>query len=179
MMIKKILLAASAVIMILSLSACGTGTQALPELVLPGEGTESSGVEEEVDLDAIKASDYEDTLDGLLEYMKDSYIVAGDSTEMSYDVIGASGGYRYQFTYRSSTVQVELYSFDLDNLSETAQKNLSSIKENGTFTVLENEVKAYTSDNGKYIMIYTDASSDEENVQQRDRAVELFTNFYA
>lgn len=181
-MIKKIILTVSVLVMIFALSACGTTGQSLTELVLPGEGTETSGasgVEEKVDLEAIKASDYDDTLDGLREYMKDSYIVTGDAVEMSYDVIGATGGYKYQFTYRTSTVQVELYSFDPDNLSDTARENLNSIKENGTFTVLETEVSAYISDNGKYIMIYSDASSDEENKQQQERAVELFKSFYS
>ena len=176
---KKLLLMITAIITAMLLSSCAGGGQQLPELVLPDEGAESSGSLAEPELDDIKDSDYADDIEGLKTYMKDIHAVTGDPVEMSWEVIGADGGYKYSFTYRTSNVQTELYSFDLDNLTDEAEASLKSIREDGKFTVLETEVNAYISDSGKYVMIYTDASNDAENTEQKDRVVESFQAFHA
>ena len=82
---------------------------------------------------------------------------------------------RYRFTYNGSTVQVELYEFDLENLDEKGKACLDSVKETGKFTVLDNEVPAIL--NGKYLMIYTDTSKKDENTAQKERVEQLFADF--
>ena len=60
-----------------------------------------------------------------------------------------------------------------------AQACLDSVKAQGTFTVLDNQVPAVLSDNGRYLMIYTDAGDSEESAAQRQRVEELFRGFKA
>lgn len=116
-----------------------------------------------------------DTLEGLCEYMAEGLAFAGDPVEMSYKEIGAIAGVRYRFTYNGSTVQVEFYEFDLDNLDEKGKACLDSVQEKGVITVLDNEVPAVL--NGKYLMIYTDTSKKEENTAQKERVEQLFLDF--
>ena len=180
-MIKKILALAGSALLCLSLSACATTGEQLPTLALPETQT-SSGVESGTETaapDPVPQDDYEDNLDGLCQYMEANYIVTGDPVEMAYETIGASDGFRYRFKYNGVTLQVEFYEFDLNNLNEKGQACLDSVKETGKFTMLDNQVPATLSDNGKYLMIYTDANDSEENKAQQERAQELFTGFYA
>ena len=180
-MLKKVLLLATAAFMAVALTACG-GRANMAELVLPEEGTAAAGSKAEdtsEDYKDIDYKEYENNLDGLCKYMEDSYIVSGEPIEMSYDVIGAQGGVKYSFTYRSKPVQVELYSFDLDSISEKTKQNLENIKNGKPFKVLETQVTAVSSDSGEYIMIYSDNSTDDENEQQKNRAEELLEGFYS
>lgn len=163
-MARKIVEVLFCVCMLLSLTACGGTGQSLPRLELPEDG--------QIQMNKMGRPD---TLDGLCEYMADGMAFAGDPVEMSYKEIGAIGGVRYRFTYNGSTVQVELYEFDPDNLDEKGKECLDSVKEKGKFTVLDNEVPAVL--NGKYMMIYTDASKKEENTAQKERVEQLFKDF--
>lgn len=179
---KKIVAALLAVLLILTFAACGTGTAtSTPSLVLPGEGSsaESSGLAESSEVTMTDAAQVEDNLDGLSEYLEGNYAVTGEKVTMSFDVIGAANGYKYTFTYNGKNVQVEIYEFDLDNLNEEAQACLDSVKEKGTFTVLEKEVSAEINESGKYIMIYADNDADEKNVTQKERVLEMFKGFKA
>ena len=45
--------------------------------------------------------------------------------------------------------------------------------------MLDDQVPALLSDNGKYMMIYTDADDSEENTAQRERVAALFQGFKA
>ena len=159
-MVKKLLALAAAACLALSLAACGSSGTSLPSLTLPGsessavsggEGSEASALEPVAD------TDFSDDLEGLCQFMEANYAVTGEKEEMSYQEIGAIGGFRYLFTYAGSSLQVEFYQFDLENLDEKAQACLDSVKAQGTFTVLDNQVPAVLSDNGRYLMIYTDA----------------------
>ncbi len=152
------------VLMLLTLAACGGPVQTLPKLELPEDG--------QIQMSKIGRPD---TLEGLCEYMAEGLSFAGDPVEMSYKEIGAIGGVRYRFTYNGSTVQVEFYEFDPDNLDEKGKACLDSVKETGKFTVLDNQVPAVQ--NGKYLMIYTDESKKEENTAQKDRVEKLFLDF--
>lgn len=163
-MAKKLVGLVLAVMMLASLAACGSPTQGMPKLELPEDG--------QIMMSKIGRPD---TLDGLCEYMAEGMAITGDPVEMSYKEIGAIGGVRYRFLYNSSTVQVELYEFDLDNLDEKGQECLDSVKEKGEFTVLDNEVPAVL--NGKYLMIYTDESKKEESTAQKERVEQLFLDF--
>lgn len=164
-MVKKLSGVVLCVCILLNLAACGgVGGQALSRLELPEDG--------EIMMTKIGRPD---NLDGLCEYMAEGLAFAGDPVEMSYQVIGAVAGVRYRFTYNGSTVQVELYEFDLDHLDETGKACLGSVEEKGSFTVLDKEVPAVL--NGKYLMVYTDGSKDEKNTAQRERVENLFQDF--
>ena len=169
-MMKRLLVLGLSILLVLSLAACGATTEQLPTLALPessaSSGEESSAAQEEPA--AVSDADYEDNLDGLCQYMETCYAVTGEPVEMAYDIIGAVAGVRYRFQYNGVTLQVEFYEFDLDNLGEP-----------GEFTMLDDQVPSLLSDNGKYMMIYTDADDSEENTAQRERVAALFQGFKA
>ena len=194
-MMKKVLTLAAAAGLALTLAACGGPVEQLPTLAMPGsessaqpagsgvsgaaESSSVSGAPESQAPERILDTEFEDTLDGLCEYLEKNYAVAGDKTEMSYKEIGAVGGYRYKFMYNGSTVQAEVYEFDLQNLDEKGQECLDSVKAEGKFKVLDNEVPATLNASGKYLMIYTDTKDDAVNTAQRERVQEIFQAFKA
>ena len=196
-MLKKLLLLGAAAGLVLSLSACGVQPEQLPTLSVPGEtassapnGTASSasaasGTESGVSSEtatptpAVKMEDCEDNLDGLCKYLEGNYAVTGDRVEMSYKEIGAIGGYRYKFLYNGGTVQVEVYEFDLENLDDKGRECLDSVKKDGKFTVLDNEVPAQLNGDGKYMLIYTDSGKSDAGKTLRETVTKLFTEFKA
>jgi len=97
---------------------------------------------------------------------------------MEAQFIGAARGEKFSNTVANNeSVTVELYEYDLSNLGEEANTVIASVKESGKFTLLEKEVEAYLSDSGKYLMIYTDTKNEEENLAQKEKAIELFQAF--
>lgn len=201
---RSIFAVITAAALAVTLSACGvigTATSKIPTLE-NAHASVASGVDgdEETEVYAKPDSDgYEDNLGDLWNYMKDGGTVAIDEEsvtiqsdgtltiaegttsfiQMSYKEIGATAGYRCTFTYGGSTVQVELYSFDPDNLNEKGRECINSAKEKGCFTVLGNEVSAVVHPSEKYMMVYNDsyAEKNEDNADQKAWAVELFNSF--
>ena len=195
-MIKRVLALAGALVLVLSLTACTGTTEQLPTLNLGTQstegsavesgttsgvesGTESSGESSQAEAEPVSDEGFEDTCDGLCQYLEANLAVTGDPTEMAYETIGAKEGFRYRFNFNGSTVQVEVYEYDLTNLDEQGQTCLDSVKSNGSFTLLDKEIPATLSNSGKYMMIYTDSSTKEENVSQKERVLELFQGFKA
>lgn len=185
-MMKKLTAAFGALALALTLTACGGTVEQLPTLSLETSSTasgasETSGVESGQSQEQVPVADvgYEDTLDGLCSYLEAAKAVTGEPTEMAYETIGAVGGYRYRFLLGGSTVQVEVYQYDLDNLNEQGQSVLDSVRDAGSFHLLDKDVPATLSASGKYLLIYTDSSTSEANTQQRERVTQLFVNFKA
>ena len=187
-MMKKLTALCGALVLALSLSACGGTATQLPALVLEDPAASNaasqvsgaeSGTQAEPTVEEVPYTEFDDSLDGLCDFLTANKAVAEEPTEMAYETIGAAGGYRYRFILNNSTVQVEVYSFDLDNLGNQAQTVLDSVREKGSFTMLDNEVPATLNSDGKYLLIYTDTSTDATNVAQKERVTELFTSFYA
>lgn len=193
-MMKKLLAAAAALALALTLTACTGTVEQLPTLdlgtsssaVSSGESGVSSGVEsgtesqpEAAQPDPVSDKDFDDTLDGLCQYLEANRGVTGEPTEMAYETIGAVGGFRYRFHLNGSTVQVEVYEYDVENLDEQGQVCWDSVKSQGFFTLLDKEIPATLNENGKYMMIYTDTSTNEANVSQKERVMDLFLGFKA
>lgn len=146
----------------------------------------------------INTNDYENTLDGLSEYFRNmGYIVekvedTPASTEMDAELIGAEKGIKYVTKYNGQDVIVELYSYNTENLNDTAKEIINSVKEKGTFAILPDkdgnylsEVTAYLSDNGKFLMIYSDKSIDKtnpdtttDNYKHQEKVIEDFKAFH-
>lgn len=163
---KKIILLVMASVLAFSFTACTSG----------GVQLENVYTSEAPKADTIKQSDYEDSLDGLQKYFKAlGYIPEkASATEMLSNVIGAKKGVRYTFTVNSSTIVMELYEYDTQNLNTEATRVLNEIKKDGKFVLFEtssdNEnqsFEAILSDTEKYMMIYTDSSSDEANTTRK------------
>ena len=51
---------------------------------------------------------------------------------------------------------------------------LDSVKADGSFTMLDNDVPATLNSDGKYMLLYTDGSTSAENTAQRERVLQLF-----
>lgn len=160
---KKIILAAVAAAMVITMTACGSNTTTPVTTV-------TEGTMEIAELNA-------NGLDGLGDYLKGNGVIGGDPIEMKAEIIGAKAGKKYGFKFNDSTIIVEIYEFDLKNLDDTGKATLDSVKENGSFLVLEKEVAAKISNSGKYVMIYTDNNTDDANVAQAQKAERLFQEY--
>lgn len=123
---------------------------------------------------------YDNTLSGLAEYLNSKgYIESLDSpTVMSAELIGADKGYRYT----SGTARIELYRYRPNKLDNTGKKVIESVKENGTFELYGNTFNAWLTDDGKFLMIYSDTAIGEDDTtsdayKTRQKAVKAFKNF--
>ncbi len=165
---KKILPIILCAAIVFSVSGCmGTGNQ-LEKLSTDNVPKASS----------VKQADYDDDLEGLEKYLKKRvFLPESEPTEMAYSTIGAVGGHRYTFMLNNSSVTAEFYEFDLKNINEDAKKTIDSVKKNGEFELLGIKTKATLSDNGKYLMIYTDNSGEELNTTRTEDVLNAFKSF--
>lgn len=155
-----------------------------PNMKLQNGTTASTQATTQAATEAPKASDFKDSLTGLRDYLKEmGFIEVQDDdknvTKMNAKLIGAKKGFKYAM----GDVTIELYEYDLKGDNKTRDEFIKSVKDNGSFTLYEKEVKAYLSDNGKYLMIYTNAKIDESNkssdeYKSREAAVKAFKGFY-
>lgn len=146
--------------------------------------------------DEIKAENFADNLEGLSNYFvklgyiteKDGKIDESTVTVMDASLVGAKEGKKYATSYGGKAITIELYEYDLTNLSklnDTAKAVIESVKNSGEFTILDlPSVKAYLSNNGRYIMVYTDASIDDanpdkesDNYKHREEVIKNFKSF--
>ena len=158
------------------------------------QATEATGSVATVD--EIDAKNFSDNLQGLSEYFaKKGYITTKDGkidentvTVMDASLIGAKEGKKYATSYGGKAITIELYEYDvrnLNNLNDTAKAVIESVKNSGEFTILDlPPVKAYLSNNGRYIMVYTDASIDDanpdkesDNYKHREEVIKNFKSF--
>lgn len=181
-MMKKILLTVMCLVLALSLAGCvGASSTAVSatDLVLPTEAEVSEGEEQPTELEEIDADEYEDNLEGLEEYLKACYVIAGEPKIMSHEAIGAVAGHKFTVNYQKNRLEVELYEFDLDNLNAAAKECLRSVEEDGYFMMLDQKVEAYINGSGKYIMIYSGNDNAEPLKLQKARAMAVFAVFHA
>lgn len=178
---KRILTALLCVCMIAVVSAgCGY-TDALDKQNSETKATQAT--EQTATEDEVKADSYENNLDGLSKYFADKGYIAKDKdgkidknyvTKMDASLIGAKSGNKYKY----GTITIELYEFD-----KTDGDVYKSVKETGKFEILNlPEVTAHISDNGKFMLIYTDTSIDEsktdaENYTKRQTVIGDFKSF--
>lgn len=152
------------------------------------EATGSAATADEVD-----AKNFEDNLNGLSNYFakkgyittKDGKIDEGTVTVMDASLIGAKEGKKYAASYGGKAITIELYEYNVNNLNDTAKAVFDSVKTDGEFTILDlPSVKAYLSNNGRYIMVYTDDSIDNanpdkesDNYKHREEVIKNFKSF--
>ncbi len=176
---KKIIAAILGAVTAVSLAGCRTA----------GSQLEKISTESAPDPDTVKVSDYADNLEGLEKYLVDlDYIPQkSEATDMLASVIGAKSGHRYNFIVNKSTVIAELYEYDTDDLGEEGRRVINEVKTNGEFYVFDKNVqldentayKAELSGSGKYLLIYTDNSTDIANVQRKEDFTAKVKAFHA
>ena len=162
--------AAAALVCVSSLCGCGEG-------VVDLTGSSSQSAVSEEPSSAVPETDVQDSLLGLEEFMIAQGYVSGTPSEMNGALIGANElGHRYV----SGTITAEFYEYDLENLNETAETVRASVEANGTFEIVGQTVSnVYLSDSGKYLMIYTNANTDETNTALTQAAIAAFKSFKA
>lgn len=176
--IKKWLAAALIAALCLSMVGCAaqqtTTLEKLETSAAPAEG-------EEISAELKDPANYDDDIQGLCKFMEDCKVTAGERVQMEYGVIGAVNGYKYAYTYDGSNVQLEVYEFAQEGLSETAQSVIDSVKTNGSFVLLDNTIPAKISANGRYMLIYTDEKAEKEdsNKAHKQHVLDCFETFTA
>ena len=167
--LKKILALLLCFVLVLSLTACGTGTVS----TVSSTGT-LVVTEGKVDP---SAADYANDIDGLVSYMKDCEVITGEATDMSADFIGAAKGKQFCFTYGDATITAEFYEYDLDNMSEKATSCLEGVKTAQKLVILGKTIEARANAAGKFVMIYTCSAEGDVYTAFTERVNNLFTAF--
>lgn len=177
--IKKLFAVILVIAMCVSMTGCMSNARnaavqvpALEVSAAPAEG------EEPVMKDP---ADYSDDIQGLCKFMEENKVTAGERIQMEYGVIGAMNGYKYSYTYDGSAVQLEVYEFAAEGLSETAQTVIDSVKNNGEFELLDNNIPAKLSADGRFMLIYTDGKAEKKdnNKAHKQHVVACFEAFTA
>jgi predicted small lipoprotein YifL len=181
---KKVFLFAVMAAMLLSFTACGandptfnTSSSSSSASQSASSQSGSSAVSSSSTSSTLDMGRVEDNLKGLEEYLISAGVVQGTPTDMAAEFIGAKSGAKYSYTYEGKNVIVELYEFEPSNLNETAKKTIDSVKKNGKFTILNQEVPAVLSDSEKYLMIYTDKATEQKNVAHKTESEKTFKLF--
>lgn len=130
---------------------------------------------------------YSDNLDGLIDYfVAKEYLESKDnSVKMDASAIGAKEGKKFTTKYSGANVTIELYYYDTKATNDTANKIIKSVKDDGTFSIYGlPDVTAYLSDNGNYLMVYTDTTIDKtnpdkskDNYKHREQVIKDFKAF--
>ena len=174
---KKIILTVISFALVLAAAGCSAG----------GNSLENVDTAATVDPSTINQTDYKNDLEGLEQYLTAlNYIPQNAAaTEMMYNVIGAKDGDRYNFTVDKNAVYVELYEYDPDHLNEEAERVLSEVQKDGKFYVFDdknlNDNAAYEAElsyNGKYLLIYTYNSTNDNLVQRKKDFTNAVKEFY-
>lgn len=178
--IKKLLALVLVVALCASLTGCMSGanrnqaqTAVLEVSAAPTEGEEAAAMKD--------PADYSDDIQGLCKFLEENKVTAGERIQMEYGVIGAMNGYKYSYMYDGSAVQLEVYEFAAEGLSETAQQVVDAVKNNGKFELLDNTIPAQLSADGRFMLIYTDekAEKKDNNKAHKAHVVECFEAFTA
>jgi len=167
---KKILAFALAVVAVLTMAGCmGTGAK-------PTTATDPA------EPDKIVYTDYDNSLEGLCNYLDDlGYMVfdydaskdeAGEATiKMQADMIGADKGYKSNYYYGRDKWAVEVYYYkdttsDMYKEAQSGKFVLSEEIDNGSFEITVN---------GNFAIVVHEAKNGEERKAQ---IIEAFNAFY-
>lgn len=182
---KRVLIAALAVFVIaLSFTSCYDPDAGIKDKSKIASTTSADSATKATEAKAKKVSDskYSDTYEGLRDYMKAwGYIKTDDQNnilKMQADKIGAEKGYKYT----DGDTRVELYSFNFTKDNSTRDKVIESVKSNGTFVLYGETIPAYLSDNGKYLMVYSNPAANDKNsdaYKTKQNAIKAFKSFKA
>ncbi len=169
---KKIVILALALVMAGTMAACGVGD------VGSASSSASQVVSSQAPVSKPSADSYDNNLDGLQKYLIANSVLSGSPVGMEAAFIGAQKGVKYQFEYNGkNNVTVELYEFNPDSLSDLAKTVQNDVKSSGNFTIMGKQVAAVLSDNGKYLMIYKDTVTADQNKARSEEVTNLFKEF--
>lgn len=133
----------------------------------------------------VQASDYEKTFEGFVQYMTDCKYIKGEGEDLTAAAIGAKQGKRFIISAGTSKIYIELYEFDANaaETSDKAKQTIENARKDGTFTLFENtetetqNTLAAVSEDGRFLMLYTDTSTNEKNIAAKNGAAETVKEF--
>jgi hypothetical protein len=166
---KKLFILSMAAAIALTMTACGMNV-----------GGTSSGSGSSASSQAAKpnSANYEDSLAGLEKYLADNSAISGSPTEMQAEFIGAKKGAKYQMSVNgNNNLTIELYEYDTASLNNTAKTVQDDVKKNGSFTIMNQKVPAELSISGKYLMVYKDTATGDQNKAHQKDVTTLFKEF--
>ncbi len=144
-------------------------------------GENTSADSNAVSNDGAESPDSADSgFEDFVKYMDEGGFIKGKGESLTASVIGASYGERYTISSSGSKIYVELYVYK-DTESKLAKNILGNAKDKGTFSLYkdmstENTTAAVSAD-GKYLMLYTDSSTNGNNIQTKNDAVEAVKSY--
>lgn len=174
---------AAAALMAVLLTGCFGSTTATDS---SSASSDSASSGETLKGDGAKTADgYDYTLDGFISYMKDNEIISGDGQELTASVIGAQKGQRFiSGTNNSPKFTVELYEFAADaESSDEAKKTIEDARKDGSFHLYDSteditkKTLAAVTDDGRFLMLYTDNIGNENSEKQQQSAAETVKKF--
>lgn len=170
---KKILTVLLAVSLAAAMTACGAGNVGGSSSASASSGAASQAPSSQAVSSAPSASSYDNTLDGLEKYLTANSVVSGSPTAMQAAFIGAKSGAKYQFGLNgNNNVTVELYEFDPSSLNDTAKTVQADVKSKGSFTIMSQQVNAVLSDSGRFLVIYKDTVTNNDQNKARQQQTE-------
>lgn len=178
---KKFWIITAAAALAVELTACGAGSVSdVSSTLAKTSSSQAASSQPASSAIQVKESSVPDSLEGLQKYLVGNASVSGTAETMRSDMIGAKSGVRYKYGHNGKdNVTLELYEYDPQNLNETAEKVLADVKATGKFTVIGQTVDAVLSQNGKYLMVYKNTASDDDNKAYGEQVKKLFTEFKA
>ncbi len=171
---KKSVIFIFAIVICFILSACGAGDVGSAEYMAEKQKISEASSATESEPEPIWTNDFT----GLTECFEwHSYVLKDTKSQTLAGVIGADEGVRYKAQVGKSNFYVELYSYDPNNLNDKASSIINEIQQTGQFTMMDYSVSAVMSNNNKYMMIYSDTSNDELNLNTKQEVIDTFVTF--
>lgn len=162
------------------LAGCTSDTTAASSAASDASAT-SSG--ETMTGDGTKSPDsYSKDFDGFVQYMTDNGFISGEGVDLTAAAIGAETGKRFTVSSAVSKHTVELYEYK-DQTSSMAEKTISNARADGSFHLFDStetmtkNTLAVVSEDGRFLMLYTDASESDGVSEQKEKAAEAVKNF--
>ena len=187
---RKFLAIALAAVILAGFSGCSIGVGDVVSTTSEGQLVTTDDLKKQEEASASEAekkevtpADVSDDLDGLVQYLTARGAIAEGAvtTNMQSSFIGAKTGKKYVFAYEgNNNISMELYEFDPENLNETANSVIDSVKSTGKFTIMDIEVEAYLTEDAKYLMTYTDSAKDDKeqtHAAHKNEVIALFQKF--
>lgn len=165
-------------IFLLVLGACGTGDVGDKEYMSVKQNEQSAASVQEQSSHAANEPSKLPGIQSLCEYFEyNHYVIADKKSEVAAEMIGAISGVRYAAISGPSTFNIELYEYDPTHMNDNASGVIGSIESTGSFIVLGRNVPAVISNNGKYMMVYTDTSTEQANLDHRAQVEEVLKSW--
>ena len=173
---KVLIIAVSCLLTLCMLSGCADNTQT------PSEEQETVITDNAGGTDLPSLDNYEDSFLDLITYMTEAGIIKGEGTDLTANAIGAKQGKRFTMSVGPSKYYIELYEYT-DQTTDKAKSVIENARNDHSFSLFDitesvtQNTYAVVSDNGKYLLLYSDTSTSDSAVQRQRNAESAMRNY--